>query len=93
MLRVIFLPKLLSLRGRSVWKRITIANEKRKYQNPIVYESQVPLREYDGEVRQIIMRGNGREGGANLPDVAAKGAQPHFVGCYLATTASKDPLA
>lgn len=45
----------------SFWKRITIANEKRKYQNPLVFESQVPLREYDGEVRQIIMRGNGRE--------------------------------
>jgi len=45
----------------SSWKRITIAHEKRKYQNPLVYESQVPLRDYDGEVRQIIMRGNGRE--------------------------------
>jgi transposase len=45
----------------SSWKRITIANEKRKYQNPLIYESTVPLRDYDGEVRQIIMRGNGRE--------------------------------
>jgi hypothetical protein len=43
------------------WRRITIANEKRKYQNPLIYESMVPLRDYDGEVRQIIMRGNGRE--------------------------------
>ena len=43
------------------WKRITIANEKRKYQNPLIYESQIPLRDYDGRVRQIIMRGNGRE--------------------------------
>jgi len=43
------------------WRRITIANEKRKYQNPLIHESTVPLRDYDGEVRQIIMRGNGRE--------------------------------
>jgi hypothetical protein len=43
------------------WKRITIAHEKRKYQNPLIYESTVPQRDYDGEVRQIVMRGNGRE--------------------------------
>jgi hypothetical protein len=43
------------------WKRITIGHEKRKYQNPLIYESTVPLRDYDGEVRQIVMRGNGRE--------------------------------
>jgi len=43
------------------WRRITVANEKRKYQNPLIHESAVPLRDYDGEVRQIIMRGNGRE--------------------------------
>lgn len=43
------------------WKRITIAHEKRKYQNPLIHESTVPLRDYDGQVRQIVMRGNGRE--------------------------------
>jgi hypothetical protein len=43
------------------WRRITIANEKRKYRNPLVHESFIPLRDYVGEVRQIVMRGNGRE--------------------------------
>ncbi len=43
------------------WKRITIANEKRKYQNPLVHESKLPCATTMGEVRQIIMRGNGRE--------------------------------
>lgn len=43
------------------WKRITIPHEKRKYQQPMVHESRLELRGYDGEVRQIIVRGNGRE--------------------------------
>ena len=43
------------------WKRITIANDKRKYPNPQVYDSLVELRDYGGEIRQLIIRGNGRE--------------------------------
>jgi len=43
------------------WKRITIPHEKRKYPNPQVHESNVALRHYEGEVRQIIVRGNGHE--------------------------------
>ena len=43
------------------WKRIQIPHEKRKYPNPMVHESKVELRGYDGELRQIILRGNGRE--------------------------------
>ena len=43
------------------WKRITIPHEKRKYPNPLVHESSISLREYDGVIRQIIMRGNGHE--------------------------------
>lgn len=43
------------------WKRITIPHEKRKYPNPQVHESNVVLRDYEGEVRQIIVRGNGHE--------------------------------
>jgi hypothetical protein len=43
------------------WRRITIPHDKRKYPQPMVHESRVELRGYDGEVRQIIVRGNGRE--------------------------------
>ena len=43
------------------WKRIHIAHEKRKFPNPLVHESTITLRGYDGVLRQVIMRGNGRE--------------------------------
>ncbi len=43
------------------WRRITIPHDKRKYPQPMVHESTIELRGYDGEVRQIIVRGNGRE--------------------------------
>ena len=43
------------------WVRITIAHEKRKYPHPMAYESKTLLRGYEGEIRQIILRGNGRE--------------------------------
>lgn len=43
------------------WRRITIPHDKRKYPQPMVHESRTELRGYDGEVRQIIIRGNGRE--------------------------------
>jgi len=43
------------------WKRIHITHAKRKYPNPQVHESFITLREYDGELRQIIIRGNGHE--------------------------------
>jgi hypothetical protein len=43
------------------WRRITIPHDKRKYPQPMVHESRTGLRGYDGEVRQIIVRGNGRE--------------------------------
>jgi len=66
----------------SSWKRITIANEKRKYQNPLVYESQVSLREYNGEVRQIIMRGNGREKPAFIITNDQQTAVELLVGTY-----------
>jgi hypothetical protein len=47
--------------GRSDWQRITIPHEKRKYKHPHIHETYVTLKDYDGEVRQIIMKGNGRE--------------------------------
>ncbi|HLD21036.1 MAG TPA: transposase, partial [Patescibacteria group bacterium] len=43
------------------WKRIRIPHDKRKYPNPEVHEAQVPLRGYEGSVRQVILRGNGHE--------------------------------
>lgn len=43
------------------WKRIHIPHAKRKYPNPEVHESKVSLKDYDGELRQIIVRGNGHE--------------------------------
>ena len=43
------------------WKRIHIPHVKRKYPNPEVHESRISLRGYEGEVRQVIMRGNGHE--------------------------------
>ena len=43
------------------WTRINIPHDKRKFPNPYVSESMVDLKDYNGEVRQIIMKGNGRE--------------------------------
>jgi transposase len=43
------------------WRRITIPHTKRAYPNPLVHDSNIELRNYDGEVRQVIIRGNGRE--------------------------------
>ena len=43
------------------WKQVNIPHAKRKYPNPQVHESTTRLRDYDGLVRQVIMRGNGHE--------------------------------
>jgi transposase len=43
------------------WKRINIPHAKRKYPNPLVYESVTTIRDYEGELHQIIVKGNGRE--------------------------------
>ena len=43
------------------WKRINIPHAKRKYPNPLVHESFITLRGYDGQLRQVIVRGNGHE--------------------------------
>jgi transposase len=43
------------------WRRIHIDHDKRKFQNPQVYESMVTLKGYTGQVRQIIVRGNGHQ--------------------------------
>jgi hypothetical protein len=43
------------------WKRIHIPHPKRKFPDPLVHESTTQLRNYEGLVRQVIVRGNGRE--------------------------------
>ena len=43
------------------WRRIHIPHDKRKYPNPQVHESFIKLRDYEGKVRQVIVRGNGHE--------------------------------
>jgi len=43
------------------WHRIHIPHAKRKYPNPLVHESFITLRDYEGDLRQLILRGNGRE--------------------------------
>lgn len=43
------------------WKRIDIPHPKRKYRRPLVHDSTIQLRGYDRDIRQVVMRGNGRE--------------------------------
>ena len=43
------------------WKKIHIPHPKRKYQTLQVHESAITLDHYEGELRQIIFRGNGHE--------------------------------
>lgn len=52
---------LRDLEQMAPWKRIHIPHAKRKYPNPEVCESTTALSGYDGEVRQLVIRGNGRE--------------------------------
>jgi transposase len=43
------------------WQRVHIPHAKRKYPKPLVHESMVEMKNYDGQLRQVIIRGNGRE--------------------------------
>ena len=43
------------------WKRINIPHAKRKFPNPLVHESSIEIKDYEGSLRQLIMRGNGHE--------------------------------
>ena len=43
------------------WQRIHIPHAKRKFPNPSVHESTISLKDYDGDLRQVIVRGNGHE--------------------------------
>jgi hypothetical protein len=49
------------LKNLGPWKRINIPHAKRKYPNPLVYESFITLRDYGEELRQVIVKGNGHE--------------------------------
>lgn len=42
------------------WKRVNIDSARRKYKNPMVHDAKTYIKEY-GEIRQLIMKGNGRE--------------------------------
>lgn len=42
------------------WTRVNIDSARRKYKNPMVHDSKTTIKEY-GEIRQLIMKGNGRE--------------------------------
>jgi hypothetical protein len=48
-------------RPHSDWKQVTIPHEKRKYPRPWVLDACISLRNYPGQLRQIIMRGTGHE--------------------------------
>jgi hypothetical protein len=43
------------------WKKIHLDIPKRKYKNPSAYESIVELAGYDDKLRQIVLKGTGRE--------------------------------
>ena len=43
------------------WKKVHLDIPKRKYKTPLLFESMVKLDGYDGEIRQIVMKGHGRE--------------------------------
>ena len=50
-----------NLEELSPWERIHILHDKRKYPNPQIHQSFITLKDYEGQLRQIIIRGNGRE--------------------------------
>lgn len=43
------------------WTRIHIPHAKRKFPDPQVHESRITVAGYEGELRQIVVRGNGHE--------------------------------
>ncbi|MEK7994622.1 MAG: transposase [Planctomycetota bacterium] len=64
------------------WKRIHIPHPKRKFPNPLVHESTITLRHYEGPVRQVIVRGNGHEKPAFLVTNDFEMPLPMLVGHY-----------
>jgi len=46
----------------AVWQKVNLSNEyKRKYRKLLVFDSKVKLRDYEGNVRQIVITNNGRK--------------------------------
>jgi len=43
------------------WRKLHLDISKRKYKNPFVFESNIELPGYDAKLRQIVMKGTGRE--------------------------------
>jgi hypothetical protein len=66
----------------SPWVRITIPHDKRKYPNPQVHESLIPLKGYEGSLRQVIIRGNGHEHPAYLVSNDLDAPVETIVGTY-----------
>jgi len=64
------------------WGKIHIPHAKRKYPNPYIHESTIRLRNYQGAVRQLIVRGNGREQPAFLITNDFESAVERIVGHY-----------
>lgn len=64
------------------WVRVHIPHAKRKYPNPRVHDSLVQLRGYDGDIRQLIVRGNGREQPSFLITNDLHAPVEHIVGHY-----------
>ncbi|MDD5724501.1 MAG: transposase [Syntrophales bacterium] len=50
-----------NLEKLSPWEKIHIPHDKRKYPDPYIHQSLVELKDYEGQLRQIIIRGNGHE--------------------------------
>lgn len=49
------------VKGLKPWKKIHLDTVKRKYPNPLVHESIISLKGYEGLLRQVIVKGNGHE--------------------------------
>lgn len=64
------------------WDKIHIPHEKRKYPNPQVHQSMITLKDYGGQLRQTIIRGNGREEPAFLISNDFESSVERLVGDY-----------
>jgi len=64
------------------WRRVHIPHAKRKYPNPQICESSISLRDYDGQLRQVVVRGNGHEKPAFLISNDLDIAAEQLVGDY-----------
>jgi transposase len=43
------------------WRKIEIPHAKRKHRHPLVHDSGIELKGYEGKIRQVVMRNHGRE--------------------------------